>query len=439
MNKKTRKHIPFIMRSAMLLVAAIITVMAGGSSSTLAAAASSHNIIDASPDSILQQDVNRIRDIGTIGVLAYTTDGYTATRARAGVAERGTTRQVPWESHVRIGSNTKTFVATVILQLEAERKLSLNDSVERWLPGLVQGNGNQGQHITIKDLLQHTSGLFEYLDDEALWATLETPEAFYQNRFNTYTPEQLVRVALAHEPNFAPGTDWGYSNTNYILAGMIIEAVTGQSWAQQVKQRIILPLGLHGTSEPGINPTLPIPFPHGYELFGTDGVYTDTTSHNMTWGGAAGSLISTPRDINKFFKALMKGWLLPPAQLAKMQDALPLGPEYQEIWPGAAYGLGILRLDLPCGGVYWSHGGDVIGYNNTNGVTPDGRRSAMVASSTNTFSDPVFAENSIRTTDALIKNALCAPPQGGPQQRSQVNMLAPLSLTPEALIKLKRP
>jgi D-alanyl-D-alanine carboxypeptidase len=365
-------------------------------------------VIDAPPDSTLQQDVNRLRDIGTVGVLAYTTNGTEARRARAGTAVLGSNTPIDWDSRVRIGSNTKTFVATVLLQLEAEGKLSLNDTVERWLPGIVQGHGNHGDHITIRQLLQHTSGLFDYLEDDAFWATIATPEAFYQNRFNTYLPEQLVAIAVSHAPNFGPGARWEYSNTNYIVAGMIIKAVTGQPWDWEVKQRIITPLGLTGTSEPGTNPHLPAPFPRGYELFDTNGIYTDTTLHNMTWGGAAGSLISTPKDINTFFKALMKGQLLPPAQLAKMQTTVSMGRDYEEFWPGAAYGLGIIRINLPCGGVYWSHGGDVIGYNNTNGVTPDGERSAIVASSTNTFTDAVFAENSIRNSDALVRHTLCS-------------------------------
>lgn len=384
-------------RSGVLIVAAAVVFSFSGGAAVLA----------QSPNNTLQQDVNAIRDIGTTGVLAVTSDGNTFTQARAGTSIRGTTLPVNWDSHVRIGSNTKTFVATVMLQLEAEGKLSLNDTVERWLPGVVQGHGNQGDHITIKNLLQHTSGLYDYTWDEDFWSTLETPAAFYQNRFNSYTPAQLVGIAVSHAPSFAPGAKWEYSNTNYIVAGMIIEAATGKTWSQQVKDRIITPLGLSQTSEPGNNPFLPYPHPRGYQLFGTDGTYTDVTEHNMTWGGAAGSLVSSPRDVNVFFKALMKGQLLPPPQLAKMQDVVYMGKEFEEIWPGASYGLGIIRINLPCGGVYWSHGGDVLGYNNTNGITPDGEKSAMVASSTNTFSDAVFAENSIRTTNDLIVHALC--------------------------------
>src|SRR5262249_9754294 len=152
---------------------------------------------------------------------------------------------------------------TVILQLEAEGKLSLNDSVEHWLPGVVQGKGNHGENITIRDLLQHTSGLSDYVDDQNFFATIATADAFNQNRFNTYTPEQLVAISVSHAPTSAPGAKWRYSSTNYIVAGMIIKAVTGQTWDAQVRERIITPLGLRGTSEPGTNPTLPTPFARG--------------------------------------------------------------------------------------------------------------------------------------------------------------------------------
>lgn len=186
-----------------------------------------------------------------------------------------------------------------------------------------------------------------------------------------------------------------------------IEAVTGRDWSAEVTDRILRPLGMTETSEPGTDPTLPAPFPRGYELFSDDGPYVDTTEHNMTWGGAAGSLISTPRDVSRFFRALLGGELLPPAQMAAMKTTVPMGPEYEEVWPGARYGLGIIRSDLPCGGRYWHHGGDVVGYSNTNGVAPGGRRSAMVASSTNTFGDPEFAAGSLRYANELVWNALC--------------------------------
>lgn len=397
------------LRMASLCLVTVLTVAAFGTGG--ASALVSDAITDAQPNSVLQQDANHIRDIGTVGVLAeqaIEANGVTTvTRARSGTAVKGTNTPVAWDSHVRIGSTTKTMISTVILQLEAEGKLSINDSVEKWLPGVVQGHGNDGSHITIRNLLQHTSGLFDYIEDDAIFNTLISPEGFYANRYNTYTLRQLVDIAVQHAPNFGPGARWEYSNTNYIVAGMIIEAVTHDSWSHQLQQRIFTPVGMTETSEPGTNPTLPTPFPRGYEIFTDDGGYYDTTEHNMTWGSSAGSVISTPRDVSKFFRALMKGQLLPPAQLAEMKTTVAVPADYQAIWPGARYGLGIFSTNLPCGGTYWHHGGDVIGYSDTNGVTPDGKKSAMVASTTNTLGDPEFGDASLRYTNELVWNALC--------------------------------
>jgi D-alanyl-D-alanine carboxypeptidase len=410
--------------AGLCLVAAATVVLSGANDTN---AQMLDTITDASPNNVLQQDANHIRDIGTVGVLAEkaveANGSTTITRARSGTAIKDTNTPVAWDSHVRIGSTTKTMISTVILQLEAEGKLSINDPVEKWLPGIVQGHGNDGRHITIRNLLQHTSGLFDYIEDEAILNTLVTPEGFYANRYNTYTLSQLVALAVQHAPNFAPNARWEYSNTNYIVAGMIIEAVTHDSWSNQLKQRIFTPVGMTETSEPGTNPTLPAPYPRGYEIFSDDGGYYDTTEHNMTWGSSAGSVISTPRDVSKFFRALMKGQLLPAAQLAEMKTTVALPADYQDIWPGARYGLGIFSSDLPCGGTYWHHGGDVIGYNDTNGVTPDGKKSAMVASTTNTLGDPEFGDASLRYTNELVWNALC----GYDTDPSSLSVQKPLS------------
>lgn len=415
---------------AMGVLSAIVLV--ASTSANIAVAARAQDVDAQQHNTTLWQDVNHIRDIGTIGVLAEFTDetsGATHTdRARAGEMIRNTGLPVAWGSHFRIGSTTKTFVSTVILQLEAEGKLSLNDTVEMWLPGVVQGNGNDGNIITIRQLLQHTSGLVDFVGDDDFLSTIATPEAFYANQNRTYTPQQLVSIAVANPPSFQPGTSWEYSNTNYVLAGMVIKAATGKSWNEEVKNRIITPLGLTETKEPGTNPHLPLPSPRGYELFDDSGQYYDTTEHNMTWIDAAGSIISTPSDVNKFLRALMKGQLLPPEQMTALKTTVPV-PHYESIWPGAAYGLGIMKTDLPCGGEYWHHGGDVIGYSDTNGVTPDGLKSAMVASSTNTLGDPEFASGSIQYTNELVWNALCGydtDPASSPfattRQQKQLNM-----------------
>ena len=134
----------------------------------------------------------------------------------------------------RVGSVTKSFMATVLLQLVGERKLRLDDSLERWLPGVVPN----GRSITVRELLQHTSGLYDYVDDSAFRT------AVLANPLRVWTPRQLVRIAVSHHPLFRPGRRWSYSNTNYILAGLVIQAVTHRTVAAELRNRIFRPLDL---------------------------------------------------------------------------------------------------------------------------------------------------------------------------------------------------
>src|SRR5204863_2019463 len=141
-------------------------------------------------------------------------------------------------------------------QLVGEKKLTLEDTVDRWLPGVVSGNGNDGRKITVRQLLQHTSGLTDYLTGMP-W--LFSQEGFEQHRFDSVDPEQAAALAMTFPPQFAPGAKWDYSNTNYLLAGMIIKAVTGHDWRIEVRNRIIVPLHLRHTYLPGNNPDIPGP------------------------------------------------------------------------------------------------------------------------------------------------------------------------------------
>lgn len=350
----------------------------------------------------LQSYANQLQSAGAAGVLIDLRDDGDAIRARAGEAILGTNIAVPWGAHFRTGSTTKTFVSTVILQLVGEGKLSLDDSLEHWLPGVIQGNGYDGSQITVRQMLNHTSGIFDYTFDDDFFATLDTPQSFQANRFRTYTPEQLIDIALAHPPVFEPGTNWEYSNTNYVVAGEVIKAVTGKAWDVEVRQRIIKPLGLTGTSSPRTNPTLPIPFALGYHLYGNDDdVYTDTTLHNMSWAGSTGDMITTTKDENRFLRALMSGKLLRPTQLAEMKTIVPLGE-------GAGYGLGLVWLSLPCDERgFWSHDGGTVGYLTSNGVTDDGKRSIVASLSTTTFTDEQYAVDTSVLLADLLNEALC--------------------------------
>ncbi|MBI0298895.1 beta-lactamase family protein, partial [Streptomyces sp. PRKS01-29] len=203
-----------------------------------------------------------------------------------------------------------------------------------------------------------------------------------------------------------PEPDWNYSNPGYVLAGMIIQKVTGHPWPEEVRDRIIRPLGLTGTYEPGDDPRIKAPYARTYQRFPGSGSWTDTTLRNVSWGGAAGSLISTDRDLDRFYTALLGGRLLPPAQLAEMRRTVPVGPDFEVAFPHAQYGLGMMRQPLSCGGYRWGHGGDLEGATVRTGLTEGGRRSVTISSSGKTADDEqvLRAEGVLQ---GLIDRVLC--------------------------------
>jgi D-alanyl-D-alanine carboxypeptidase len=309
---------------------------------------------------------------GAVGYMAQVRDGERIITTRAGLADRRTRRPIGTDDQFEIGSNTKTFVATLILQMVARGQLSLEDSIDTYLPGLVPG----GDKITVRRILNHTSGIFNYTDDEPFMSSIEAGSK------RVWTPKELVRIAVTHGPDFAPGKGWNYSNTNYILAGMITEKVSGQSLAYLVEHRITRPLGLKRTYliKDRVKYTGP-GFAHGYLVHFTSvpkTTYTDVSRTRIGgWGGGAGAMVSTPSELATFFSALLGGQLLPATQLAQMQQTVPMSTKNSE----NGYGLGLMKRQTACGPM-WGHGGDTLGHHSTAMVSDDGRRVAITDLST---------------------------------------------------------
>lgn len=351
-----------------------------------------------------QRDLQAITATGVTGVLGEVTLAGHRMIGAHGVADIVTRRPVNPYGYFRIGSTTKTLVSVVLLQLAEEGRISLEDSVEEWLPGMVSGNGYDGAAITIRHLLQHTSGIHNYTETEQMTDQLGSVEGYYRTRFNSVTPEELVALGLSEPPDFPPGTGWHYSNTNFVLAGLIIERVTGRSWSQEVRTRILQPLGMRHTFDPGTRPGLPHPHARGYQQFTEDGPLVDTTLGNYSWAHAAGALISTAGDLGRFWRALERGELLGPVGMAQLHDTvLADDPELQQVMPGARYGLGIIWQPLSCGGGYWEHGGDTLGYATVTGVSEDGRHSVVLSLSTQLISFDAHL-----AAMRLVDRALCA-------------------------------
>lgn len=305
---------------------------------------------------------------------------------------------VPRDGQVRAGSNTKTFTAVAVLQLVAEGKVELDAPIEKYLPGLVRGEGIDANAITIRQLLQHTSGLPNYTEHIGL-------QRFEDIRHRFFPPRELLDAALAHPAKFAPGARWEYSNTGYLLAGMVIERVTGRPLQEQITERVIKRAGLKKTYWPQVgDQTIQGRHPQGYAIADVaTGEVVDATEMDPSWGGAAGQLISTPEDLSTFFRALLDGKLLPDAQLAEMRETVPA-----QLWPGARYGLGIAATPLSCGGEYWGHGGDIHGFETRGGATEDGRSATLaVTAMPGTFGGAENAERAAAAVMSVVDSALC--------------------------------
>ncbi|TDB86805.1 serine hydrolase domain-containing protein [Actinomadura sp. 7K534] len=331
---------------------------------------------------------------GAPGALAEANDRDGRLVATGGVADIRTGAPVHPRSRFRIGSATKPFTATVVLQLAGEGRIELDAPVERYLPGVVRGAGNDGREITVRQLLQHTSGLPDVLDHLSPMEVLDDPLRHWEAR-------ELVDIALPHPREFDPGENWGYSNTNYLLAGMIIESVTGRSYRGEIHRRVIVPLGLHDTFVPGDAPGIPGPHPRGYVRPESDLV--DITRLNPTVAGAAGGMISSASDLNRFLAALLRGRLLMPAQLREMLDGRPTGSA-----SGSKYGLGLRWLPAKesptCGDGFWGHDGDMLGFSVRTGATMDGRQ-ATVMVNLNPGGGPALDD----AMAEALPTALCGP------------------------------
>ncbi|MEV8100742.1 serine hydrolase domain-containing protein [Kitasatospora sp. NPDC085879] len=309
---------------------------------------------------------------GYPGVIGLVRQGDDVQYVHAGVGDLSTKVPADPKAKFRIGSNTKAFTATVLLQLEGEQRLSLDDTVARWLPGAVNANGYDGTKITVRQLLNHTSGLPEYAGS----AQVSVPYVANTNPRQAWAPQTLVDIALAqHAPNAVPGQKFSYANTNYVLAGMVIKAVTGTDAATEIQRRIIEPLGLRDTSFPTADPALYGNYLHGY-LHPVTFYTQDVTVSNVQTYGSAGAMVSTLDDLAAFSRALLTGRLLAPAQTVELKTTVPMDSSGT-----AEYGLGVEHLQLPCGQWGWGHTGAVLGYLSNWLSSEDGTKQVLYANS----------------------------------------------------------
>lgn len=320
----------------------------------LGALAPSATATAAAPDPV-QHGLKALVDPHSVpGALASVTDREGRTRTyTAGVGDIATGAKVPRDGQVRIGSNTKAFTATVVLQLVGERKIRLSDKVDDHLRGVLRGDGIDGRKITIRQLLQHRSGLPSYVD-------------YLDEDIHPYEPRELLARALKHKAHFKPGRKWEYNNTNYLVLGLIVEKITHRSIAQEIERRVIKRLGLRHTYFPAHgDATIKERHPQGYYQSAAGAPLVDATEWDPSWAWAAGQMVSTNTDLNRFYTALLGGHLLKEDQLEQMQKTTPATYPFPK---GARYGLGLVKTPLSCGGVAWGHGGSMTGYETRGGV-----------------------------------------------------------------------
>jgi len=248
------------------------------------------------------------------------------------------------DDRFRIGSLAKTYVSVVTLQLVNEKKLGLDDSIEKYVPGMVPN----GAKITVRQLLDHTSGIPNYEEHPSYMAPYRAGDVAHVT-----TPAQLISMGTSFGSWFAPGTSSRYSNTNYTLVGLIIEKVTGSTLGAQFDQRIFKPLKLESSSLP-TTPEITGPHAHGYFVMGPGGA-TDVSTFSPSIAWAGGGIISTTTDVTAFYRALLEGKLLPPELMKQMMTTVV------DDQNGVVYGLGIEQRTMSCGAA-WGHQGNFPGY-----------------------------------------------------------------------------
>jgi D-alanyl-D-alanine carboxypeptidase len=353
----------------------------------LAAGACGSSISDeVARDKQIDAGMARVIATGVPGATMLVRDGDSTSRVAFGVGDTATKIPMGVNDKVRIGSLAKTYVSTVVLQLVNEKKLGLDDSIEKWVPGMVPN----GSKVTVRQLLNHTSGIPNYEEHPNYMKPYLAGDLGHVT-----TPAQLVAMGTAQGQWFAPGVSSRYSNTNYTLAGLVIEKVTRSTLAAELDQRIFKPLGLTSSYLP-VTPDITGAHAHGYFVMGPQGAM-DVTAFSPSIGWAGGGIVSTTTDVTTFYRALLEGRLLPADLLGQMMTTVV------DETSGTVYGLGIQRKETACGTV-WGHQGNFPGYLMESFSSPDARTQVTVAYNLDPHSMEPASQVAV---EQLLDGALC--------------------------------
>jgi D-alanyl-D-alanine carboxypeptidase len=299
------------------------------------------------------------------------------------------------QDYTRIASITKTFIGTLILQLVGEGKLGLDDPIQQWAPQVPNA-----RHITVRELLNMSSGLYDYPQDRQWLQQAVSPRTGLALR--QWTPQQLVQVAVAHKPYFPPGQGYHYANTNFILLGLIVEQVTHRPVEDVLRARILRPLGLQHTFLP-TSSGLPAPNDVGYYPISLHRLVNETTMNpSLFW--TAGAMISTVDDLHTWAQALATGALLRPAQ---QRQRLTWNPYSAAATHGLErYGLAVSNVGGPSGLI--GHTGSIIGFNTDMWYLPVAHATVVVIANSHDIAGRVNPADDL--TRQIAQIAFAAPP-----------------------------
>jgi D-alanyl-D-alanine carboxypeptidase len=318
--------------------------------------------------------VDGVHRAGVPGVYAEVRDDGRTWRGASGVADVSTGRPIRPQMRQRVGSITKTFTAAAILQQVEMGRIQLDVPIGSYLPQLIAGQ--RGEKITVRMLLNHTSGLADYLFS-AFPSLPVSPQSLDDNRFRQFQPAELIRMGLAAPAVGEPGGPIGvYSNTNYLILGQLLEQVTGTTAEKYITDNVIARAGLQHTEFPR-GPYIKGPHSRMYEaLYGLIDPPRDYSVYNMSWVGPAAALVSTMEDLNTFYRTLLDGKIVNRSSLAQMQRTVPvIAQDGQEI----DYGLGLHKVTIPGCGTFWGSDGTVWGAETISLTRQDGKRQMSVA------------------------------------------------------------
>ncbi|MGI5479051.1 serine hydrolase domain-containing protein [Streptomyces lavendofoliae] len=366
----------------------------------------------------LDSALEGVHRAGIPGVFAEVRDGDRVWRGASGVADLRTGRPVTPGLRHRVGSITKTFTAAAVMQQVERGRIRLDAPIGRYLPHLVPGE--RGRRITVRMLLNHTSGIPDYIP--YAFPSIQgfpsdvSSKSLDDNRFKRFRPAELIELGLAAPPTAEPGGPTGvYSNTNYALLGQLLERVTGSSAEEYITRNVIEPAGLRHTGFPD-GPRIKGPHSRMYEaLWGVLDPPRDYSVYNMSWVMAGAGLVSTMDDLNRFYGRLLDGGIVGRDSLARMQRTIPVraldGTTIQ-------YGLGLHKVDLGECGTYWGHDGTVWGAGTTSLTRADGRRQLSVAINLMRWNAPDTSGGSRHhpiddALSALHRQALCGDGREG--------------------------